>query len=181
MKLQSCFIQKCDYFFFIPLWNKKKKFSSFLIILYNRQYTPTEIIQTAFIFCIFNMMLEFLKPLPRISYNMYYITISRNFQRLSFDYVTIDDVNVARDVFTKRMATNIVFQRLKISLSISIFDRHIFNDFVATVIRETNILVIFNVFMKYSALISSQNMMFNNEIHNNGGPPYFDFWWNSGI
>ena len=49
----------------------------------------------------------------------------------------------------------IVFQRLKITSSIRIFDRHIFNNFVATVIRETNILVIFNVFMKYSALISS--------------------------
>ena len=60
--------------------------------------------------------------------------------------------------------------------SISLFDRHIFNNFVATVIRETNILVIFNVFMKYSALISSQNMMFNDEIYSNGGRPYFDFW-----
>ena len=47
---------------------------------------------------------------------------------------------------------------------------------VATVIRETNILVIFNVFMKYSALISSQNMMFNDGIYNNGGRTYFDFW-----
>ena len=49
------------------------------------------------------------------------------------------------------------------------------NNFVATVIRKTNILVIFNVFMKYSALISWQNMMFNDEIYNNGGRPYFDF------
>ena len=49
------------------------------------------------------------------------------------------------------------------------------NNFLATVIRETNILVIFNVFMKYSALISSQNMMFNDEMYNNGGCPYFDF------
>ena len=74
------------------------------------------------------------------------------------------------------MATGIVFQRLKISSSISIFDRHIFNNYVASVIREINILVIFNVFMKYIAFISSQNMMFNNEIYSNGGPPYFDFW-----
>ena len=98
------------------------------------------------------------------------------FSTLSFDDVTVDDVTVARDMFTKRMATGIVFQRLKISSSISIFDRHIFNNFVATVIRETNILVIFNVFMKYSALISSQTMMFNDEIYNNGGRPYFNFW-----
>ena len=35
--------------------------------------------------------------------------------------------------------------------------------------------------MKYSALISSQNMMFNDEIYNNDGRPYFDFWWNGGI
>ena len=79
------------------------------------------------------------------------------------------------------MANGIVFQRLKISSSISIFDRHIFNDFGATVIRETNILVIFNVFMMYSALKSSQNMMFNDEIYNNGGCPYFDFLWSGGI
>ena len=90
--------------------------------------------------------------------------------------MSFDDVTVARDMFTKRMATGIVFQRLKISSLISIFDRHIFNNFVATVIRETNILVIFNVFIKYSAFISSQNMMYNDEIYNNGGCPYFDFW-----
>ena len=48
----------------------------------------------------------------------------------------------------------IVFQSFKISLSISIFGRQIFNNFVAAVIRETSILVIFNVFMKYYALIS---------------------------
>ena len=95
--------------------------------------------------------------------------------------MSFDDVTVARDTFTKRMATRIVFQRLKISSSISIFDRHIFNNFAATVIRETNILVIFNVFMKYSALISSQNMMFNDEIYDTGGRPYFDFWWNGRI
>ena len=83
------------------------------------------------------------------------------FSVLSFDYVTVDDVTVAKDMFVKRMATGNVFQRLKISSTISIFDRHIFNKFVATVFRETNILVIFNVFMKHSALISSQNMMFN--------------------
>ena len=59
------------------------------------------------------------------------------------------------------MGTGIVFQRLKISSSISIFDRHIFNNFVVTVIQETNIMVIFNVFMKYSGLVSLQNMMFN--------------------
>ena len=98
------------------------------------------------------------------------------FSTLSFDDVTVDDVIVARDMFTKRMATGIVFQRLKISSSISIFDRHIFNNFVATVIRETNVLVIFNVFTKYSALISSLNMMFNDEIYNNCGRPYSDFW-----
>ena len=60
------------------------------------------------------------------------------------------------------------FQCLKTS-SISVFHRHIFNNFVGTVIWETKILVIFNVFMKYSALTSSQNMMFNDEIYNNGG------------
>ena len=59
-------------------------------------------------------------------------------------------------------------------IAISIFDRHFFNNFVVTVIQETNILVIFHVFMKYSALISSQNMMFNDEIYNNGCCPYFD-------
>ena len=90
---------------------------------------------------------------------------------LSFDDVTVDDITVARNMFTKRMATGIVFQSLKVSLSISIFYRHIFNNIVVTVIRETNLLVIFNVFMKYSALISSQNMMFNDEIYNNGGRP----------
>ena len=79
-------------------------------------------------------------------------------------------------MFTNMIATGIVFQLLKISSSISIFDRHIFNNFVATAIRETNILVIFNVFMKYSALISSQNTMVNDGIYNNGGRPYFDFW-----
>ena len=100
---------------------------------------------------------------------------------MSFDDVTVHDVTVARDMFTKRMETRIIFQRLKISLLISILDRHIFNNFVANVIRETNILVIFNVFMKYSALISLQNMMFNDEIYDNGGRPYFDFWWNGGI
>ena len=107
-----------------------------------------EIVQTAFIFCIFDIILEFLKPLPLIFRNIYYITILRNFLTLSFDNVTVDDVTVARDMFTKRMVTGTVFQRLKVSSSISIFDRYIFNNFVATVIRETNILVIFNVFMK---------------------------------
>ena len=95
---------------------------------------------------------------------------------LSFDDVTVDDVIFARNMFTQRMATGTVFQRLKISSLISIFDKHIFNNFVATVIRETNILEIFNVFTKYPALISLQNMMFNDEIYNNGGRPYFDFW-----
>ena len=82
----------------------------------------------------------------------------------------------------KRMAIRIIFQRLQISSSISIFDRHIFNNFVATDVWETNLLVIFYFFMKYSALISSQNMMFiaqnmmfNDEIYNNGGRPYFEF------
>ena len=98
------------------------------------------------------------------------------FSTLSFDDVTVDDVTIVRDMFTITMATGIVFQRLKISSSISMFDRHIFNNFVATILWETNILVIFNVFMRYSALISLQNMMFNDEIYNNGGCPYFDFW-----
>ena len=114
-------------------------------------------------------MLEFLKPLPLIFRNIYYYFAE--FSSSSFNDVTVD-----KDMFTKRTATGIVFQRLKNSSSISIFDRHIFNNFEVTAIRETNILVIFNVFMKYSALISSQNMMFNDEIHNNGGRPYFDFW-----
>ena len=118
-------------------------------------------------------MLEFLKPLTCYHF--------AEFSTLSFDDINVDDVTIARYMFTKRMATGIVFKRLKISLSISIFDRHIFNNFVATVIRETNILVIFNVFMKYSALISSQNMMFNDEIYNNGGHPYFDFCRNGRI
>ena len=61
------------------------------------------------------------------------------------------------------------------------FDRHIFNNFVATVVCKTNILVIFNVFMNYSALISLQNMMFNDKINNNGGHPYFDFWLMAGF
>ena len=118
--------------------------------------------------------MEFLKTLPLIFRNIYYHFAE--FSTLSFDDITVDDVTVARDMFTKRMATWIIFQRIKISSSISICDRHIFNNFVATVIRKTNILVIFNVFMKYSALISSQNMMFNNEIYDNGGRPSFDFW-----
>ena len=107
-------------------------------------------------------MLEFLKPLPLIFHNIIILYILlpyfAEFSTLSFDDVTVDDVTVTKDMFTKRMVSGIVFQCLKISSSISIFDRHNFNNFVATVTRETNILVIFNVFMKYSALISSQNM-----------------------
>ena len=118
-------------------------------------------------------MLEFLKPLPLIFRNIYYHFAE--FSTLSFDDVTVDDVTVARDMFIKRMATGIIFQGIKISSSISIFNRHIFNNFVTTVIQETNILVIFNVFMKYSVLISLQNMMFIDEIYNNGCCPYFDF------
>ena len=119
-------------------------------------------------------MLEFLKPLPLIFRNIYYHFAE--FSTSSFDEVTVDDVTIARDMFTKRMVSGIIFQRLKISSLISIFDRHILNNFVATVIWERNKLVIFNVFMKYSALISSQNMMFNDEIYDNGGCPYFDLW-----
>ena len=111
-------------------------------------------------------MLEFLKPLPLI-FRYHFV----EFSTLNFGDVTVDDVALARDMFTKRMATGIVFQRLKISSSISIFDRHVFNYFVATVIWETNVLVIFNVFMKYFALVSLQYMMFNDEIYNNGGRP----------
>ena len=105
----------------------------------------------------------------------FFLLVSWNYKKKLITLLYETAFTVARDMFTKRMATGIVFQRLKISSSISIFDRHIFSNFVATVIRETNILVIFNVFMKYSALISSQNMMFNDEIYNNGGRPYFDF------
>ena len=130
-----------------------------------------EIIQTAFIFCILNIMLQFLKPLPLIFRNL----IILYYHFAEFSTLSFDDVTVARDIFTKRMVTGIVFQRLKLSSSTRIFDRHIFNKFVATVIQETNILVTFNVFMKYSALISSQHMMFNDEIYNNSHP-YFDFW-----
>ena len=119
-------------------------------------------------------MLQFLKPLPLISHNIYYHCVE--FSTLSFDDISIDDTTVARDMFTKRMATRIVFQFLKVSSSISIFDRHIFDNFVVTVIWETNILVILNVFIKYSALISLQNMIFNDEIDNSGGRPYFDVW-----
>ena len=89
---------------------------------------------------------------------------------LSFDDVTLDDVTVARDMFTYISDGD----RDRFS-TLKNFDRRIFNNFVATVIRETNLLVIFNVFMKYSALISSQNMMFNDEIYSNGGRPYFLF------
>ena len=64
-------------------------------------------------------MLEFLKPLPLIFSNIYYYFAE--FSTLSFDDVTIDDVTVARDMFTKRMATGIVFQGLEISSSISIY------------------------------------------------------------
>ena len=122
-------------------------------------------------------MLEFLKPPPLIFLNILYYYFAE-FSKLSFDDVTVDDVTVARDMFTKRMDR---FSTLKFLSSISIFDRHIFDNFVATVIRETSILVIFNVFMKYSALISSQNMIFNDEINNNGGRPYFDFSWSGEI
>ena len=121
-----------------------------------------EIIQTPFIFYIFDIMLEFLKCLPLIFRNIYYHFAE--FSTLSFDDVIVDDVTVASNMFTKRMAIGIIFQGLRILSSISIFDRHIFDNFVATVIRETNILVIFDVFTEYSALISSQNMMFNDEI-----------------
>ena len=119
-------------------------------------------------------MLQFLKPFPLIFRNIYYNFA--DFSTLSFDDVTVDDVNIATDMFTKGMATGIVFQRLKNSSSISIFDRYIFNNFVATVIRETNILIIFNIFMKYSEFVSLQNMMFNDEIYNNGSRPYFVIW-----
>ena len=46
-------------------------------------------------------MLGFLKPLPLIFRNIYYHFAE--FSTMSFDDVTIDDVTVARDVFTKRM------------------------------------------------------------------------------
>ena len=112
-------------------------------------------------------MLDFLKPLPLIFRNIYYKYYRfAEFSTLSFDNVTVDDVTVARDMLQKGGDRD-RFSTLKISSSIStIFDRLIFNNFVATVIRETNLLVIFNVFMKYSALKS----------YNNGGCPYFDFW-----
>ena len=71
-----------------------------------------EIIQTAFIFCIFNIMLEFLKPPPLIFRNIYYQFAE--FSTLIFDDVTVDDVTVARDMFTKRMATGIIIQHLKL-------------------------------------------------------------------
>ena len=74
------------------------------------------------------------------------------FSTLSFDDVTVDDITVARDMLTKRMVTR--HQHLKIS-SISLLDRQIFNNFVAAVIQETSILVIFKVFMKYYSSISS--------------------------
>ena len=75
--IRYCGFILCDQGFFFFFHTKN---SSFLIIQYNRKYTTTEIIQTAFIFCIFNITLEFLKPLPLIFRNIYYITISRNFQ-----------------------------------------------------------------------------------------------------
>ena len=59
-------------------------------------------------------MLEFLKPLTllfrNIDYKYYHFV---EFSKLSFDDVTVDDVTVARDMFTERMATGIVFQHLK--------------------------------------------------------------------
>ena len=65
-------------------YEKKKKlitlYEATKIIHYTRQHTPMEIIQTAFIFCILNIMFEFLKPFSLIFCNIYYITISRNFQ-----------------------------------------------------------------------------------------------------
>ena len=84
---------------------KQKKFSSFLIIQYNRQYTPTEIIQTAFIFCIFNIMLEFLKPLPLIFRNIY-------LHFAEFSTWSFDDLTVARDVFTKKDGDRDLFSKL---------------------------------------------------------------------
>ena len=97
------------FFFFSYLHEtkKKKKISSFLIISYNRQYTPTEIIQTAFIFCIFNIMLEFPKPLPLIFRSIYYHFAE--FSTSSFDDVTVDDVTVNRDMFTKGWRPGLFF------------------------------------------------------------------------
>ena len=70
-------------------------------------------------------MLEFLKPVPLIFYNNYIYSHFAEFSTWSFDDVTVNDVTVARDMLTKRIVTGIIFQRLKISSSISIFDRHI--------------------------------------------------------
>ena len=66
-----------------------------------------EIIQTAFIFCIFNIMLEFLKLLPLIFRNIYYHFAE--FSTLSFDDVTADDVTVA----TKKYGDRDHFSTLK--------------------------------------------------------------------
>ena len=45
-------------------------------------------------------MLEFLKPLPLIFHNIYYHFTE--FSTWSSDDVTVDDVTVARDMFTKK-------------------------------------------------------------------------------
>ena len=66
-------------------------------------------------------MLEFLNPFHSyfVTYIILTLYIIPEFSTLSFDDVTVDDVTIARDMFTKSMATEIVFQRLKISSSIS--------------------------------------------------------------
>ena len=56
-------------------------------------------------------MLEFLKPLPLIFRNMYYHFAE--FSTLSFDDVTVDDVTVARNMFTKKDGDRDRFSTLK--------------------------------------------------------------------
>ena len=96
-------------FFFLFHGGIKKKKKN-LVTLYEtakRQYTPAEIIQTAFIFCISNKMLEFLKPLPLIFPNRYYHFAE--FSTLSFDDVTVDHVTVVRNMFTKGWRPRLFF------------------------------------------------------------------------
>ena len=56
-------------------------------------------------------MLEFLKPLPLIFRTIYYHFVE--FSILSFDEVTVDDVTVARDMFTKKDGDGDRFSTLK--------------------------------------------------------------------
>ena len=57
-------------------------------------------------------MLEFLKPLPLIFRNILYYHFAE-FSTLIFDDVTVDNVTVARDMFTKKDGDRDRFSTLK--------------------------------------------------------------------